>query len=72
MKKTQQHMSMLITYKKSTPQVHNLYKIQPMNLDTIYECSEQFKETEHFQKKENSSNTKEVECYNCDIKEHYA
>ena len=61
-----------MVHKKSTPQVHDSYELQPMNLDTIYEHLRQFKGTKHFQKKENSSNIRKVECYNCDIKEHYA
>ena len=36
----------MIAHKKSTPQVHDLYELQLMNLDTIYEHLEHFKETE--------------------------
>ena len=61
----------MMTYKKSTPQVHNLYELQFMNLDTIYRCLRCFKETRYFQKKENDSNIKIVECYNCDIIKYY-
>ena len=42
-----------------------------MNLDTIQRHSKREKESEHFQKKENSSNVKKRRCYNCNIKEHY-
>ena len=65
-------MPVIMTHKKSAPQVHDLYKLQSMNFDTIYEHSEYFKETEYFQKKENSSYIKKIDYYNCDIKEHYA
>ena len=64
-------MPVIITHKTSTPQVHNLYELQFINLDTIYRCLRCFKETEHFQKKENSSYIKKIRCYNCNIKEHY-
>ena len=33
--------------------------------------SKQAKESECFQKKENSSSIKKEKCYNCDIEEHY-
>ena len=61
----------MITHKKSAPQISNLYELQSTNLDTIYRYLRWFKEKRCFQKKENDNNIKEVECYNCDIKEHY-
>ena len=42
-----------------------------MNLDVTQRCSKREKESEHFQKKGNSSNIKKRRCYNCNIKEHY-
>ena len=47
------------------------YNLQPMNLDVTQRHLKQDKESEHFQKKENSSSIKKRKCYNCDIKEHY-
>ena len=64
-------MSVIITHKKSTFSIYNLYKLQLMNLDTIYKYLRHFKETEYFQKKENSSNIKKIKCYNYNIKRHY-
>ena len=49
-------MLIMITYKKSTPQVYNLLRLKLMNLDKTYKYLKHFKETEYFQKKENSSN----------------
>ena len=72
MKKTQQHVLIMIAHKKSALQICDLYKLQSMNLDTIYKNLGCFKETGYFQKKENSNNIKRVECYKCDIREHYA
>ena len=60
-----------LTHKKSTPQVYNLYELQLMKLDAIYKYLKYFKETEYFQKKENSDNIKKIKCYNYNIKEHY-
>ena len=39
-------MLMMITHKKSTPQVYDSYKLQSINLDAIYKNLECFKETE--------------------------
>ena len=61
----------MMTYKKSAPQIHDSYELQSMNLNTIYRHSEQFEETRCFQKKENSSNIKEVKYYNYSIREHF-
>ena len=47
------------------------YDLQSMNLDIIQRHSKQVKESEHFQKKENSNSIKKEKCYNCDIEEHY-
>ena len=38
----------MITYKKSTPQVYNLYELQLINLDIIYKFLEHFKKTGYF------------------------
>ena len=43
-----------------------------MNLDTTQRHPRHKKESEHFQKKGNSSSIKKEKCYNCNIKEHYA
>ena len=48
------------------------YDLQSMNLDMTQRHSSWKKESEHFQKKENSSSIKKEKCYNCNIKEHYA
>ena len=48
MKKSRQHAPVIIMHKKLTTIYHNLNELQSMNLDTTHECSEQFKETEHF------------------------
>ena len=61
----------MIMHKKLTTTYHNLYELQLINLDTTHRCSEWFKETGHFQKKENSSNSKREEYYTCDILEHF-
>ena len=42
-----------------------------MNLNMTQRCLKQEKESECFQKKENSSSIKKERCYNYDIKEHY-
>ena len=57
--------------KQHTLRHYKDYDLQSMNLDTIQRHSKQKKESEHFQKKENSSSIKKEKCYNCDIKEHY-
>ena len=41
-------MLIMIVYKKSVSQVHNLYELKSMNLDTIYRYLRYFKETECF------------------------
>ena len=41
-------MPVIITHKKSAPQICNLYKLQLMNLDIFYKCLKHFKETEYF------------------------
>ena len=64
-------MFIIMTHKKSAPQAHNLYELQPINLDTIYRHLTHFKETGCFQKKENRDNIKKIKCYNYDIKRHY-
>ena len=64
-------MLIIMTHKKSKPQAYDLYKLQLINLDTIYKCLECFKDTECFQKKKNSNNIKKIKYYNCDIKEYY-
>ena len=71
MKKTRQHAPVVITQKKLTMIYHNLYRLQPMNLDTTHRHLRWFKGTGCFQKKRNSSNFKRGECYNCDILEHF-
>ena len=48
------------------------YDLQSMNLNITQKHSKWVKESEHFQKRENSSSIKKEKCYNCDIKEHYA
>ena len=65
-------MLIMMTYKKSTPQVHDLYKLQLIDLDTTQEYLRYFIETGCFQKKENRSNIKKIKCYNYDINRHYA
>ena len=47
------------------------YDLQSINLDITQWHSKQDKESEHFQKKENSSSIRKRKCYNCDIKSHY-
>ena len=47
------------------------YNLQLINLDTTQRCSKWVKESECFQKKENSSSIKKEKCYNYNIKEHY-
>ena len=64
-------MLIIMTHKKSTLLVYNLYELQFMNLDIFYKCLECSQGTEYFQKKENSNNIKRVKCYSCNIKEHY-
>ena len=64
-------MYVIVTHKKSTPQVCDPYELQSINLDTIYRHSRYFKETGHLQKKENSNYIKKIECYNYNIKKHY-
>ena len=64
-------MPVVMTHKNSASSAYNLYKLQFMNLYTTQKYLEHFKETDHFQKNENSSNTKKIKCYNYDIKEHY-
>ena len=64
-------MPVVITYRKPATVNYNPYELQSINLDTTQECSEWFKETKCFQKKENSSNSKREECYNYDITEHF-
>ena len=61
----------MMTHKKSALQICDSYKLQSINLDTIYKHLEHFKETGWFEKKKNDSSIKAVECYNCDIKRHY-
>ena len=41
-------MPVMMTYKKSTPLVCDLYKLQPINLDATYRYLRHFKKTEHF------------------------
>ena len=65
-------MPVMMTHKKSTLQIYNLYELQIINLDSIYKCLKYFKEIEYFQKKENSNNIKKVKCYNYNIKRCYA
>ena len=45
MKRTQRHVPVMITHKKSAPQVYNLYRLQLINLDTIYKYLRHSKET---------------------------
>ena len=71
MKRTQQHVPVVIDHKKSTPQVCDLYKLQSIDIDATQECLRCFKETGCFQKKRNSSYIRKVKCYNCNIKRHY-
>ena len=47
------------------------YDLQLINLDMIQWHLKQDKESECFQKKENSSSIRKRKCYNCNIKEHY-
>ena len=71
MKKIKQHAPVMITQKKLTTVYHNSYSLQSINLNATHRCLEWFKRTGCFQKKENSSNFKKRECYNCDILEHF-
>ena len=71
MEKIRQHASVMIMHKKPLTIYCDLYELQLINLDTTHRHSEWFKETVCFQKKENSSNFKKEECYNCDILEHF-
>ena len=47
------------------------YDLQSINLNMTQQHSKQNKESEHFQKKENSSSIRKRKCYNCNIKNHY-
>ena len=58
--------------KQCTLRHYKDYDLQSMNLDMTQRYLKQAKESEHFQKKENSSSIKKEKCYNCNIKEHYA
>ena len=40
MKKIKQHAPVMITQKKLITVYHNLFSLQPMNLNTTYKCSE--------------------------------
>ena len=42
-----------------------------MNLDITQRYSKWDKESECFQKKENSNSIKKRRCYNCNVEEHY-
>ena len=64
-------MPVVVTHKKSSPQVHDSYELQLINLNTTHKCLKHFKETGCFQRKRNSSNIKKIKCYNYDIREHY-
>ena len=48
------------------------YDLQSMNLNMTQQHLKWDKESEHFQKKENSNSIRKRKCYNCDIKSHYA
>ena len=72
MKKIKQHAPVVITQRKLTMIYHDSYDLQLMNLDTTHRHLRQFKGTGCFQKKENLSNFKRGECYNCDISGHFA
>ena len=41
-------MLIVMTHKKSAPQIYDLYELQLMNLDTTQEYLRHFKETGHF------------------------
>ena len=45
MKRSKQHALVVIAHQKLTTTNHDLYRLQSINLDITYECSEQVKET---------------------------
>ena len=47
------------------------YDLQSMNLNMTQQHLKWDKESEHFQKKENSNSIRKRKCYNCDIESHY-